>query len=272
MLPNYINTHFHLNDEMENDDAVSAIERSLFEGTWVILVTHDYDSSARALDIAHQFPRGVYVSAGLHPMRLDATSSLRNYDLVEYDRFRSLARDPRVVALGDVGMDFHSAVADVSTQRHVFDMFLRLAGELRLPLILVARDAHDAVQDHLRTFGASREGIGVRGVVHHFTGSAENARVYHDHDFVLSFTDVLADSHARRELISQTPQSHVLVESLCPFFKTDAVQASHGSAHLPHTIDKLAAIRGTPRDETRADITRNALRLFPRIVRSLPPL
>lgn len=266
-LPTSIDTHFHLRAQ-ENERGV--IKSLLENNTWIILIGHDYDSSARALELAHEFPAGVYVAPGLHASSLHPQSSARNYELVEYDRFRDLARDPRVVALGDVGFDFEgTGAASHESQTELFYILCAIASESKLPLILSVRCDHAGMLERLKTVMTSPHGIGIRGLVHHFTGSKNEAHQYASMDFMLSLTDGLVHSHVRHEMITEVPASHLIVESLCPLFEPANMTAHAHLMQIEQTASRIAHIRGASPDDLQIESTHNALRLFSRMLRAV---
>ncbi len=283
-LPQYFDTHTHLNHPADGGEREEILARALDAGMWMVIVGSDYASSVRALEIAEQFPQGVYAALGVHPLAFgrEGAADIGAIDrLVDVEAFRELARHPKVVAIGEVGLDFHdlhlASGGDelreelvVHLQYEALERFAELSREFRLPLILHVRDAHDEMIRSLAALHRHSPGFDVRGIVHHFTGDWQQACRYLASDFLLSFTGLLARSHTRHELIKKTPLSKFVVESECPhLIPTVAGSVRSEPLYLPNAITGVAAIRGLGHEAVRQEIARNALRLFPKIVRSL---
>ncbi len=266
--PTYFDTHTHLNHQLYNEDWPAVGQRALEAETWLIVVGWDFASSQRAIQIAEHFKEGVYAAVGLHPAHLPHSSALSNYRLVEAERFRELARHPKVVALGEVGYDFHDSAISPTLQKYVFDIFLELAEEFRLPLILHARDAHQEMIKRLTDFNRASRGYDTRGVVHHFTDDWPTAVHYFNNHFLLSLTDLLARSHTRHQVIARAPLSQIVIESECPYL----VSATSGPSRpepsfLPEVISAIARLKQSSTIEVAQATTRNALRIFSKILK-----
>lgn len=274
-FPYYIDTHSHLHHPDFGDAWETQIPRALKDGTWIILVGHDYASSARAIEIAREFPYGVYATVGLHPAFVPyAEVSPKNFGM---DAFRELTDHPKVVGVGEVGFDTRRAEDDlheagiIHEQEEVLRQFATLASRVQLPLILHAHGGHDELLRFLSWFRETTDGVHLRGLVHHFTGNAATASQYRNHEVLPTFTGLMARSHTGNDLIRRAPSDELLVESECPHLVFDPAAAPHPlPAHLPGAVSHVAALRGETPDITRSVVTKNALHVFSKIFRSLP--
>lgn len=285
MFPKYLDTHTHLNHPMYADEWERVAARALLAGTWMIVVGSDYPSSVRAVEIAESFPYGVYAAVGVHPLvfeREEKRDVTTIDQFVDVEAFRELATHPKVVALGEVGLDFHDLrIAHQEDELHrefilhlqyqALLRFLELSREFRLPLILHVRDAHDEMIRVLYEFDRKSKGFDSRGVVHHFTGDWKQAVRYLNADFLPSFTGLIARSHTRQEVIQKIPLTKLVIESECPMLVPQPVGMGRpGPEYLPSVIGQIAALKGASPDEVARVTTQNALRMFSRILRSLP--
>lgn len=263
-FPKYIDTHCHLNHRDFKEDWYDVANRALEKETWMIVVGSDYSSSQRAVEIADHFPNGVYAAIGVHPLHhkaspLEATASNGAFDL---NAFQELAKHPKVVAIGEIGLDFHDCQIQHS-QQATFSNFLELAEELKLPIILHARDAYDKVLEYLAKFDS------LSGIIHHFTGAWSTADKFLHHNFLLSFTGFLARAHTRHEVIAKTPLAKMAVESECPYLVPEPVGIGRGDpAYIDGTVGTIAALKGIDQETAAREITRNVLRMFPKILRA----
>ncbi|MBI4133159.1 TatD family hydrolase [Candidatus Uhrbacteria bacterium] len=283
-LPTHFDTHTHLDHAAFTDAWEVSIRRALEQGTWMVLIGSDYPSSVRAVDMAAQFGDGVYAAIGVHPLAFEQAEEpdvLAVNDFAPVDAFRELAAHPKVVAIGEVGLDFHnirSALPEDELRRELvthlqyeaLDRFLELSREFCLPLILHVRGAENEMLQHLSAFEQRYSGFDARGIVHHFTGDWNQARRYIEAGFLLSCTGMLARSHTRHEAIRKIPLDKLVVESECPHLVPRATGEPRGEpAHLPNVLADVALVRRVALEEVSRATMRNAVRIFPRIIRTL---
>ena len=177
-------THAHVNFNAYRDDTDEVIRRSL-DGSmsspqvWMINVGSQYNTSQRAVGMAEKYPEGVYAAIGLHPIHV-------NEEEFNYDKYKELVRSRKVVAIGEIGLDYkpeHFSFKE--KQKEVLLRQLDLAEELNLPVIFHCRSAHDEMIEILR----NQQGL--RGVIHCFTGTLEQAQKYLDMGFYLGFNGII---------------------------------------------------------------------------------
>jgi TatD DNase family protein len=196
---------------------------------------------------------GLHPAYGLHPMFLD------RHRPGHLDALAAWLRDERAVAVGECGLDFYAGEPDPHMQRHYFLRQLELAREFDLPVIVHARRAVDAVIAAIRRTG------GLRGVVHSFSGSAEQAVQLHRLGFMLGIGGPVTHERANRlrKLVATLPLEQLLLETDAP----DQPGAAHRGernepAYLPEVLDAIAGLRGMERETLAKATTANAERLF----------
>lgn len=196
---------------------------------------------------------GLWPAYGLHPMYLDA------HRPEHLPALRAWIERERPLAVGECGLDYFVEGLDAEAQSFYFDGQLRLAREFDLPVIVHARRAVDAVIGAIRLIG------GLRGVVHSFTGSAEQAAQLHRLGFLLGIGGPVTYARANRlrELVAGMPLEQLLLETDSP----DQPGATHRGqrnepAHLLEVLDAIATLRKVPRDDIAAATRENAVRLF----------
>lgn len=196
---------------------------------------------------------GLWPAYGLHPMYLDA------HRPEHLPALRAWIERERPLAVGECGLDYFVEGLDAEAQLFYFDGQLRLAREFDLPVIVHARRAVDAVIAAIRRIG------GLRGVVHSFSGSAEQAAQLHRLGFLLGIGGPVTYARANRlrELVAGMPLEQLLLETDSP----DQPGAAHRGqrnepAHLLEVLDAIATLRKVPRDDIAAATRENAVRLF----------
>ncbi|HHV61300.1 MAG TPA: TatD family hydrolase [Firmicutes bacterium] len=255
-----VDTHAHLDDERFGADRDEVVERAARSGVKMIVnVGCDIPSSEAAIAFSRCY-KGVYAVTGIHPH--DAANAPHD----AMDRLRDLAEDEAVVAIGEIGLDYHYELSPRDVQRELFIRQLDLARELGLPVVIHDREAHGDVMDILRAHASGPRGAG--GVLHCFSGSLEMARECIKMGFYISFGGPLTFSNARRlrELATALPPDKILVETDCPYLAPVPHRGERNEpAFVRFTAEKLAEIRGVPLEEIAELTTTNARLVFPRL-------
>lgn len=277
--PYLIDTHAHLDADIYAGELDVIMKHARQENVWVLTVGSDYESSVRAVELANLYREGVYAAIGLHPERV-RTDALAEDKFVDMERFRQLARHPKVVALGETGLDYHAlpavrpggpdsqAIERVkSAQKKALSAFLQLSKELRLPLVLHCREAHEDMLEMLETWDKTSIGFDARGVIHCFTGDWKEARRYFNLDFMISLTGVLTHAHYQAEVIKKAPLSRILLESDCPYLTPAPWSIRRNEpSYLPSVAAAVAGIRGLKTAELAKETTANALKVFTKML------
>ena len=250
-----IDTHCHLDLENYDPDREEVIERARNAGlVHLITIGIDPDSSAKAIALAekHEF---ISATVGHHPH--DA-STLRDEDL---ERLREMGRHPQVVGFGEIGLDYFRNISPQEVQRQRFDDLIQIGMELKLPLVIHDRDAHQDILDHLVSAGASRNG----GIIHCFSGDYGLARRFLDMGFYISIPGTVTFPKATelREVVARLPMDAILLETDAPFLTPVPKRGRRNEpALVRHTAEEVAKIKGLSLEETARATTANARTAF----------
>jgi len=251
-----IDTHTHLDDARYNDDRDAMIARAREAGVEAfVTIGCDLATSQAAVAIANQHPF-VYASVGVHPHEVKHISD------GWYDEFRRLVNNKKVVAYGEIGLDYHYNHSSPKDQRERFREQIQLARELNLPVIIHTREAQDDTMTILKEEKASEIG----GVFHCFSGDAWLAKDALDLGFHLSFSGILTFQNATmlRDIAKNTPLDRVLIETDCPYLTPVPHRGKRNEpAYVAHVAKQLAAIHPElSLEQIGQRTTENAKRLF----------
>lgn len=250
-----IDTHAHLDHERFKDDVDQVIERAkLSQVQSIITVGADLASSRQAVEFARRYP-DVIATVGVHPHDADSVS-----DSV-LNEIAILAQDEGVVAIGEIGLDYHYDFSPRDVQRRVFAIQISLARELELPIVVHVREAYQDVMSILKSEHA--EDVG--GIVHCFSGDREAAKDCLDMGFYISVGGILtfANSQELREIIRGLPMDRILLETDAPYLTPVPYRGKRNEpAYLVHVAEALANLKGITFDEVAETTTLNACKLF----------
>ncbi len=259
----YFDAHCHIQFPVFDEDREALALRMEQEEFGGIVVGVDEASSAQAIALAESHPH-LWAAAGLHP---NYTAD-QEFDL---EVFRALATDPKIVAIGECGLDnFRPENPDETRtkQREVFEAHVRLAIELNKPLMIHARPTKgtmDAYVDLIEILASYKKEHGerLRGDIHFFVGGAEEARSLIELDFTLSYTAVLTFTHDYDDVVRFIPLTHLLSETDAPYV---APLSRRGQRNDPFSVrdvvTAMAHIRGEDEERVREAVLTNARRVF----------
>jgi TatD DNase family protein len=249
-----IDTHAHLQMSDYDDDRGEVITRAGEAGVkYIINVSFDLSSSRQAVQLAEE-REDLYAAVGVHP------HDARLLDDKTLNALRDLAGHPKVVAIGETGLDYYRDLSPRPVQKSAFEKQLRLAEEVGLPVIIHNREAYED------TLGVLRRHLGqVRGVMHCFSGDLGFADNCIQMGLFISFAGPVTypKSHQLREVVAHVPWDKFFVETDCPYL---APQFRRGKRNEPSYVKavarKIAEIRHTTFPETARITTANAKALF----------
>jgi len=253
-------SHCHLQMPAFASDLPDVLERARQDG-WEasVVIGMDVPSSRQAVELAFRY-EGLYATVGMHPhdaSRLDAEALAA---------LRTLAKEPRVVAIGETGLDFYRNLSAPALQRKAFREQLALAAEVDLPVVIHARQAQEETFAILRDWsGGQPEARKPFGVLHCFAGDAALAQAYIELGFMISIAGNVTYPNARKlqAAAASAPSESILVETDCPFL---APQSRRGRrcepAHIRETVEFIAGLRGSSVDEVAGATAANARRLY----------
>ncbi len=256
MKPHYIDIHAHAQFPAYDADRDEVIRRSLAEGVHMMNVGTDAETSRAAIELAERYD-GLYAAVALHPT--DAPSE--EFDPALYEQ---LAAHPKVRAIGECGLDyFHlDEEGTAEKQKEVFIQHVELANKLGKPLMLhirsgsgrsAYRDAAEIIRVHAK----------VKGDVHFFAGTWEEAQLFLELGFTLSFTGVLTFTHDYDEVVRTAPLGMILAETDCPFVTPAPHRGKRNEpVHVREVYKAIARIRGEDEEIVRLALRENARRVF----------
>ena len=247
-------THAHYDDEafdLGRDALLTAMPE---QGVGLILDPGcDIETSQKAVALAEQYPH-VYAAVGYHP------ENCAPYTPADLDVLRSLAKHPKVVAIGEIGLDYYwEQNPPKEFQQEVFRVQLALAQELNLPVIVHDRDAHADCLEIVKEFPT------VRGVFHCYSGSVEMARELWKRGWYTGFDGPVTYKNARKtvEVASEVPLELLLLETDSPYMSPVPVRGTRNdSRNIAHIAAKIAEVRGMTADEIIRIAAENGKRLF----------
>lgn len=257
MNPRYIDAHCHVQFDPYDADRDALIARMREESVVGIVVGVDADSSTKAEMLAEQFEH-LYASAGHHP---------NHEEPFDEATLRGLLTRPRVVAVGECGLDYFRSAERKEEQKELFKRHLALAQECDKPLIIHARPSKgtmDAYHDVIELLTeAKKDYPNLRGDIHFFVGGKEEAVALIALGFTLSFTAVITFARDYDEVIRSIPLESILSETDAPYV---APASRRGERNDPlaviDVVAKIAEIRGEDSETVREVVAQNAVRLF----------
>ena len=255
VLPALIDTHAHLDSHQYDSDRSAVIERARQSGiSQILTVGCDLPSSQASIALANDHP-DIYASVGIHPH--DALQGTEK----GIATLRSMAGQAKVVAIGEIGLDFFRDRAPRDAQRETFRRQIRLAREVALPLIIHDRDAHDEVETILK----EEKAMEVGGVLHCFSGDLAMAKRCLDLGFYLSFPGTITypANGAAREIVKIVPDDRLLIETDCPYLSPVPERGKRNEpAFVRYTAAAVANIRGISEADVARLVRRNSYDLF----------
>lgn len=245
-----IDSHAHYDDSSFDADREEVL-RELFSGEIckIVNIGCSVKSSYSSVKLAEEYA-GIYAAVGLHPDAAD--------EIDRIEEIRRLCDNKKVVAVGEIGLDYHYEEHSRDIQKKAFEEQLKLAAELDMPVVIHSRDAWEDTMELLRKYRP-------KGVMHCFSGSAEIAREIVEIGMYVGFTGVVTFKNAKKALkaLEAVPLDRLLVETDCPYMAPEPNRGKRNySGYLPYTIAAMAAVKGVSPDEMAEITAENAERLF----------
>ena len=256
-----IDTHCHLNFHTYHDDRSAVVQRATDAGVRrIIIPALDSETFHEAIDLSQQYD-GIYVSAGFHP------NSTANFTKQDIANVRQWASHDKVIAIGEIGLDYHWDKSPKDRQRQAFEQQLELATELELPVIIHNREASDDVMDVLESWVTTLpDSLKDRpGVMHSFSAPPDIAERALAIGFYLGFTGPITFKKADdlRAIAKSTPLNRILVETDGPFLTPHPYRGKRNEpAYVQYMTEKLAELHDISYEAMAQHTTANAERLF----------
>ena len=263
----WIDSHAHVNDEAFWEDYRQVIDSALAQGVETVIVPgYDMPSSRLAVELAAREPI-LWAAVGIHPHDAKSWSPAVAFELA------ALIQTPRVVAVGEIGLDYYYNHSSQEEQRVALEAQLELAGQFQKPVIIHNRDAHQDTLTVLTGFAKQHpkfvetmvEQCGAWGVMHCFSGSVETAIQFVKLGLLISFAGALTFKNAvkLRDVAEKLPLSKLLVETDSPYLTPHPFRGRRNEpARVELVGEKLAEIKGLPVNEVMEATTANCKRLF----------
>lgn len=249
-------THAHLHFPEFAEDLPGVLERARAVGVrWILTIGTSAEGSRAAVALAEREP-DLYAAVGIHPH--DAAEA----DEAAFDDLRRLAESSgKVVAVGEIGLDFFRNLSPRDVQLEVFRRQLDLARRIGKPILVHCREAHAETLEVLHAEGVPAAG----GIMHCFSGDAEVARRCLDLGLLISLAGPVTYPNARKlpEVVKLAPEDRLVVETDCPFLPPQPYRGKRNEpAYLPITAARVAELKGLPAEALGARMAENALTLF----------
>lgn len=246
-------SHAHYDDERFDEDRFSLLDALFASGICGILnVGCDLESSLQALSLSERYPK-IYAAAGYHPHNVE------DFSEEDFVKLTDLFSRPKVVAVGEIGLDYHYGLSQKELQKRVFARQMEYASEHHLPVIIHSREASADTLEIVKRFPK------VTGVVHCFSGSKETALEYLKLGYYIGFTGAVTFQNAKRplEACAVVPLDRLLLETDCPYMAPVPHRGKRcESSMIQKTAEKIAGIKGLPVRKVIDAARQNTLFLF----------
>jgi TatD DNase family protein len=252
-----IDSHCHLADPRLRDDFDSIIDRAHQAGVTTLIsvgAIGTITTDRLTVEIAERHP-SVFAAIGVHP------HDAKDCDDARLKEIRELAHSPRVIAIGESGLDFHYMHSPREAQEAALRSHLELAAELNKPIVIHCRDAEARMLAIVEEVGMPPRG----GVIHCFTGDADAARLFVAMGFYVSFSGILTFRNAAvvHAAAAVVPEDRVMIETDAPYLAPEPYRGKRNEpAFVARTLEALARRRNTDREPLAASIRANVARLF----------
>lgn len=280
MEPQYFDIHSHVNFTAFDDDRDAVIKRAFENGVHMINVGTQKETSESAVQFAQQFNEGMYATVGLHPIHAGGSTYHDKNELTkgefekqnvswDYDSYKTLAQDKKVLAIGECGLDYYridpSTLAEQAKdiQKKVFREQISLANELNKPLMLHVRGERGDDTPYEEALEILKSDVRVGANFHFYAGSLEMGRKIWDAGFTTSFTGVITFARSYEKIIKHAPLDMIMTETDCPY----AAPVPHrGKRNEPlfvvDIVKKIARIRGEDEEKVAEILVGNTMKMF----------
>lgn len=248
----YFNTHTHLNSEQLYELRDLYISRALDNHVdYLVVAGYDLDSSRKAVEIAQEYPF-VYATVGISPNDCRDT---KDEDLYEIEK---LLQNPRVVALGEIGLDYYWDEVDRQQQKDIFQKQIKIAKKYNKPIVIHARDAYEDTYHLLKE--ASH-----RGIMHCYSGSVEMAKRFIDIDFEISLAGPVTFKNAKvpKSVATEIGIDHLMIETDCPYLTPHPFRGKlNEPANVVYIAQEIAKLKNMEIEDVARITTFNAKKMF----------
>lgn len=274
--PQLFDVHTHTQFAAFTEDQDVVIQRALDAGIWMVNVGTQRDTSLKAIETAQKYQEGVYATVGLHPIHteksyhdsqeLGDSSEAKGFtsrgEEFDYEYYKKLAVDPKVVAIGECGLDYYRIknLESRIKQENIFRKQIELAIELKKPIMVHCRNAFGDLSRILDSYFLLLDS---RGIIHFFTGTKDDAQKLLDMGFSFSFGGVITFARDYDEVVKYIPLDRILLETDAPYVTPAPYRGKRNEPlYIVEVAKKVAEIRGLPFKEICVTINNNARKIF----------
>ena len=271
-----IDTHAHINFAAYKDDFSDVIKRSQKIGMGIINIGTQYSTSQQAVSIAHQY-KDIWAAIGTHPINLQE-KNIDDFDdnellpeemttvaeEVDFDKFLNLAKDNKVVAIGEIGLDYHHLKEnhDINSlkqkQQEALVKFIDIANEVNKPIIIHCWDAYEDLLKILKTHPANK-----KGVIHSFIGGYKTARKFINLGYAIGINGIATYSDNYKRLIREIELESVVLETDCPYLAPASIRGQRNEPiYVIEVAQFIADVLEVPLEKVFEKTTINAKRIF----------
>lgn len=248
-------THVHYDDEAFDEDREEILKTIQAEGVGLVAdIGADIASSQKAIELSEKYDF-IYAVAGVHPSEV---YSLKESDM---DWLQNAAKHPKVVAIGEIGLDYHYEDTIREVQKKWFARQLELARQVKLPVSIHSRDAAQDTLDIMRA--AKSEEIG--GVIHCFSYGWDMAKIYLDMGFYLGIGGVVTFKNAKKlkEVVQRAPMERLVLETDAPYLAPEPYRGKRNASHyLKYVAEQIAALKDMTPEEVIRITEENGKKLY----------
>jgi TatD DNase family protein len=249
-----VDSHSHLQWSSFDKDREKVINRAKeADVKYIVNIGYDLEGSKTAIELAEKH-EGLYATIGIHP------HNASEFNGKVLDGLRRLSENSKVVAIGEIGLEYYRNLSPKATQQKAFETQLLLAQELKLPVVIHNRDAQTDVLKTLSKFKGK-----LNGVMHCFSGSREMAEQYVKIDYYISFAGPVTfpNAHRLHETAKSIDLNKILLETDCPWLAPQEMRGKRNEpAFLSFTAEKIANLRGISLAELAEATTKNTKQIF----------
>ncbi len=271
----YIDTHTHVNLSAFDVDREEVIARASDAGVSMVNIGTKLSTSQKAVDIAEEHNH-CYAIVGLHPVQTvvgfhdedeigeGGKPFVSKGEIFDADVYRTLAQNPKVIAIGECGLDYyHTTPESEKAQRDAFVAQIHLANELQKPLMLHIRNGKDGRNAYKDVAEILKSEAKVCGNAHFFAGSVDDARLFLDMEYSVSFTGVVTFTNNYDEVVRFVPEDMIHVETDAPYVSPVPHRGERNEpAYVIEVAKRLAEIRGVDADVFAAALRKNFERMY----------
>lgn len=279
---NLFDTHAHVNFNAFVGDGEDVLRRCFEAGMNVVNVGSQFSTSKRAIEYAHKFEDGIFAAIGIHPVHLKkgsfthrdpweleeeepASSAGREITTVgetfDYQKYLQLAKDGKVVAIGEIGLDYHHFEPEDNVeelkklQKETLIGFIKLANEVEKPVMLHCWDAYDDLLEILTIHKVNKKGI-----VHSFIGSYKTAQKFIDLGYAIGLNGIITYGDSYDRLIREIDLKNIVIETDCPYLTPRPLERGlrNEPMFVKEVAQKIAEVKGASLEEVAETTFRNA--------------